>query len=49
MNIPLCLPMDDVTGPSIDFDRAADFLELTAFFAAGCKPGYRMKEYRLAP
>lgn len=29
----LYLPIDEVTGPSIDADRAADFLELTAFFA----------------
>ena len=29
----LCLPMDDVSGASIDFDRAADFLELSALFA----------------
>ena len=29
----LCLPLDDVSGASIDFDRAADFLELSAFFA----------------
>ena len=33
MTIPLCLPIDDVTGASIDFDQAADFLELAAFFA----------------
>ena len=32
MTIPLCLPID-VTGASIDFDQAADFLELAAFFA----------------
>ena len=30
---PLYLPIDAVTGSSIDFDRAADFLELSAFFA----------------
>ena len=29
----LYLPIDEVTGPLIDADRAADFLELTAFFA----------------
>lgn len=29
----LYLPIDVVTGSSIDFDRAADFLELSAFFA----------------
>ena len=29
----LYLPLDDVSGASIDFDRAADFLELTAFFS----------------
>ena len=29
----LYLPMDEVTGPSIDTDRAADFLELNAFVA----------------
>ena len=37
MTIPLCLPIDDVTGASVDFDRAADFLELTAFFADDCR------------
>ena len=30
----LYLPTDEVTGPSIDADRAADFLELNAFVAA---------------
>lgn len=29
----LYLPLDEVTGPSKDVDRAADFLELTAFLA----------------
>ena len=29
----LCFPVDDVSGASIDFDRAADFLEISAFFA----------------
>ena len=29
----LCLPIDEVTGASTDFDRAADYLELTAFFS----------------
>ena len=29
----LCFPIDEVTGASIDFDRAADYLELTAFFS----------------
>ncbi len=33
MTASLCFPLDEVTGPSIDFDRAADYLELTAFFA----------------
>lgn len=33
MTRPLCLPIDSVVGPSIDFDLAADFLELSAFFA----------------
>ena len=28
-----CFPIDDVSGALIDFDRAADFLELSAFFA----------------
>ena len=31
--MPLYLPIDAVTGPLIDADLAADFLELTAFFA----------------
>ena len=31
--MPLYLPIDAVTGPSIDVDLAADFLELAAFFA----------------
>ena len=35
MTNPLCLPLDDLTGASIDFDRAADFLELAAFCANG--------------
>ena len=30
----LWLPFDDVSGASIDFDIAADFLDLSAFFAA---------------
>lgn len=30
---PLYLPIDELTGKSIDFDRASDYLELTAFFA----------------
>jgi len=34
----LCLPNDAVTGPTIDFDLAADFLELSAFFSAGAVP-----------
>ncbi len=29
----LCFPLDEVTGASTDFDRAADYLELTAFFS----------------
>ncbi len=29
----LYLPIDEVTGPTIDIDRAADFLELSAFVA----------------
>ena len=33
MTARLYLPTDSVTGGRIDFDRAADFLELTAFFA----------------
>ena len=33
MTTSLCLPIDELTGDSIDFDRAADYLELTAFFA----------------
>lgn len=34
MTDSLYFPMDEVTGASIDFDRAADYLELTAFFSA---------------
>ena len=30
---PLCLPVDELIGTSVDFDRAADFLEFSAFFA----------------
>ncbi len=33
MTRPLYLPIDSVVGQSIDFDLAADFLELSAFFA----------------
>ena len=33
MTVHLCFPIDDATGDGIDFDRIADFLELTAFFA----------------
>lgn len=33
MTARLYLPTDTVTGAEIDFERAADFLELTAFFA----------------
>lgn len=33
MTLPLYLPIDSVTGQSIDFDITADFLELSAFFA----------------
>ncbi|MDE0459128.1 MAG: hypothetical protein OXI15_17665 [Chromatiales bacterium] len=33
MTDSLCFPIDEVTGASIDFDRAADYLELTAFFS----------------
>ena len=33
----LHLPLDEVTGERIDFDRAADFLELSAFFSKNCK------------
>lgn len=33
MTDSLCFPLDEVTGASIDFDRTADYLELTAFFA----------------
>lgn len=33
MTASLCFPIDEVTGASIDFDRAADYLELTAFFS----------------
>ena len=28
------LPLDEVSGTSIDLDRAADFLELLAFFSS---------------
>ena len=34
---PSLSSIDDVTGASVDFDRAADFLELTAFFADDCR------------
>ena len=34
----LYLPNDEVTGRKIDFDLAADFLELSAFFSAGAVP-----------
>ena len=34
MTDSLCFPIDEVTGTSIDFDRAADYLELTAFFSS---------------
>ncbi len=37
MTISLCFPMDEVTGNRPDFDRAADFLELSAFFASDCE------------
>ena len=33
MTDSLCFPFDELTGSSIDYDRAADYLELTAFFA----------------
>ena len=33
MTVSLCLPLDGVSCTSIDFDCAADFLELSAFFA----------------
>ena len=33
MTSSLCFPMDEVMGGAADLDRAADFLELTAFFA----------------
>ena len=33
MKDSLCFPIDELTGESRDFDRAADYLELTAFFA----------------
>ena len=36
MTVHLCFPIDDTTGDGIDFDRIADFLELTAFFANDC-------------
>ena len=29
----LCLPVDELVGPAADFNRAADFLELSAFLA----------------
>ena len=34
MTSSLYLPTDAVNGPAIDFDLAADFLELAAFFSA---------------
>ena len=36
MTIHLCFPLDDATGDRIDFDRVADFLELSAFFSHHC-------------
>jgi len=36
MTVHLCFPIDDATGDRIDFNRIADFLELTAFFANDC-------------
>ena len=33
MTDSLCLPVDELIGPAADFNRAADFLELSAFFA----------------
>ena len=36
MTVHLCFPIDDATGDGIDFDRIADFLELTTFFANDC-------------
>ena len=36
MTVHMCFPIDDATGDRIDFDRVADFLELTAFFANDC-------------
>lgn len=36
MTVHMCFPVDDATGDEIDFDRVADFLELTAFFADDC-------------
>lgn len=36
MTVHMCFPVDDATGENIDFDRVADFLELTAFFANDC-------------
>lgn len=36
MTVHMCFPMDDATGDRIDFDRVADFLELTAFFSNNC-------------
>lgn len=37
MRYSLCLPLDEVVGEPIDFNRAADFLELSAFFSADGK------------
>ena len=34
MKNSMYLPLDEVTGTSIDLDRAADFLELSAFFSS---------------
>ena len=34
MKYPIYLPLDEVIGTLIDFDRAADFLELSAFFSS---------------
>ena len=36
MTSSLCFPLDELEGPSKDFDRAADYLELAAFSSADC-------------
>lgn len=36
MTSSVCFPLDELEGPSKDFDRAADYLELAAFSSVDC-------------